>query len=72
MCVCVHSVYVVANYALANALQPTEIQSKSTPIRYTTLGPPPAVTLRALSTDIDEVCPKETTLSLVAMVTTSC
>lgn len=45
----------VANYALANARQPTEIQAKSAPIKYTTLGPPESVHLRALSTDLNEV-----------------
>ena len=54
MCVC-RRIYVVANYALANARQPTEIQAKSTAIRYTTLGPPNAVNLTVLSTNLSEV-----------------
>jgi hypothetical protein len=49
------SIYVVANYALANARQPTEIQAKSAPIKYATLGPPDSVAIRVKSTDLNEV-----------------
>ncbi|ELT90741.1 hypothetical protein CAPTEDRAFT_219540 [Capitella teleta] len=50
-----YSIYVVANYALANARQPTEIQAKSAAIKYATIGPPGSVKLRVKEADLSEV-----------------
>ncbi|KAK2161589.1 hypothetical protein LSH36_114g04044 [Paralvinella palmiformis] len=47
-----YTIYVVSNYALTQSQQPCEIQAKSQPIRYTTLGPPPAPQLKVVGADI--------------------
>ena len=49
------SIYVVANYALAQSQQPCEIQAKSQPIKYTTLGPPPSPILKIVGADLYQV-----------------
>ena len=45
----------MANYAYNQSQQPCEVQAKSTPIKYTTLGPPMAPTLKILSADLYQV-----------------
>ncbi len=62
--VCFHfcRIYVVANYTLAQAQQPYEIQAKSQPIKYTTLGPPPAPNLKIIGSDLHQVRVSSTVL----------
>ena len=50
-----YRIFVVANYGLANAQQPMELQAKSNTIKYTTLGPPPGPKLKAIASDLYQV-----------------
>ncbi len=50
-----YRIFVVANYGLVNAQQPMELQAKSTIIKYTTLGPPPAPRLKPIASDLYQV-----------------
>ena len=45
----------VAKYALANSQTPYEIQAKSEPLTYTTMGPPKAPILKGVASDMYNV-----------------
>ena len=50
-----YRLYVIANYTLVHGQQPCEIQTTSSVIYYTTVGPPRPPKLRVMSVDMHQV-----------------
>ena len=49
-------IYVIANYNLMHGQQPCEVQTSSSVIYYTTLGPPKPPKVKVVSVDLYQVC----------------